>query len=95
MIIKYQALASWLQKKLHAIYILVGPDPYLLNDSILQIKKAWGARAESDNKVLQINSSSDWTLLLEEANSYSLLAEQVLIDARVDKKTIEQASESS
>lgn len=87
--IKCQALEQHLRQKLHALYILTGQDHYLLNEAALSIKKAWRGRGECDETTLQLNGPADWEQLHEEANSYSLFSELVLIDARCDKKTIE------
>jgi len=91
MLIKYQALASNLKNKLHAVYVLIGQEHYLLNDAVYSIKKAWKQQGDSDDKTLHLNTSTDWAMLLEEANSYSLFSELVLLDARFDKKTIDSA----
>ena len=91
MLIKYQTLASSLQKKMHAVYVLFGQDHYLLNDAAFLIKKTWGQRGESDNKTLHINNPADWAVVKEEANSYSLFTDLVLLDIRCDKKTIDAA----
>jgi len=91
MLIKYQALAPLLQKKTHALYVLIGSDPYLLNESAVQIKASFARHDESSGSVVDINSVSDWSLLIAEATSYSLFSEHVLLDARFEKKTIEAA----
>jgi len=93
--IKFQALLPHLQKKMHAVYVLMGSDLYLLNEAVLQIKKAWYQRGESDEKIIQLHSTADWQLLEQEANSYSLFAENVLLDARLDKKTIDSVGKST
>ncbi|ETO93153.1 DNA polymerase III, delta subunit [Legionella longbeachae] len=90
MLIKHQALATTLTHKLYAMNILIGHDPYLLNDAALQVKKTWLCQAETDEKTLNCNTTSDWTLLIEEANSYSLFAKQTLLNVYLDKKTIEK-----
>ncbi|WP_133127319.1 DNA polymerase III subunit delta [Legionella nagasakiensis] len=95
MLIKYQALSTALKNNLHAVNILIGHDSYLLNDAALQIKKAWQKHTETDEKTLHINTMSDWTLLLEEANSYSLFAKQTLLNVYLDKKTIEKAGKEA
>ena len=89
MIIKYQALIPHLQRNIKAVYVLVGHDHYLRNDAALNIKKNWRQRGETDEKIVHINMPADWRLLLEEANSYSLFSELVLLDIRFDKKTID------
>lgn len=87
--IKYQAVAQTLRQKSHALYILTGQDHYLLNDAALSIKKAWRAKGDCDETTVQLNAPADWALLREEANSYSLFSEFVLLDARMDKKSID------
>ena len=92
--INYQALAPHLQKNIKAVYVLVGPDHYLLNDAALSIKKAWRQHGDTDEKILHINTAADWKSLQEEAYSYSLFSELVLLDIRFDKKTIDAAGKS-
>jgi len=89
MLIKYQGVFPPLQKKIPAVYVLTGSDHYLLNDAAFNIKKAWRQRGETDEKILYLQTSTDWNTLREEANSYSLFAEQSLLDARFDKKSID------
>lgn len=89
MLIKYQALAPHLQKNIQAVYILVGLDLYLLNEAVLSIKRAWRQHGETDEKIMDVNTAADWSRLLEEANSYSLFAQNTLLDIRFDKKTID------
>ncbi len=87
--IKSQALSSHLQKKIQSLYVVFGSCHYLLNEAVLHIKKAWRLRGETDEIICDINSPTDWQNLLEEANSYSLFYEQVLLDVRFEKKTID------
>ena len=89
MLIKYQALQPLLQKQIKALYVLQGADHYLINDAALSIKKAWRQRGETDEKIIHINTAADWKPLLDEANSYSLFSELILLDIRFDKKTID------
>lgn len=89
--IKYQALTQNLRQKLYSLYILTGSDHYLLNDAAITIKKAWRQCGECDENTVQLNAPADWEQLREEANSYSLFSELVLLDARCDKKSIDAA----
>ena len=89
MIIKYQALAQTLRQRLRSVYILSGQDAYLLNDAARCIKMAWRQHGEYDERIIDLNTPADWTLLQSEASSYSLFSEWVLIDARLDKKSID------
>ncbi len=89
MLIKYQALAGLLQNKTYALYVLLGNDPYLLNDAAVQVKQSFLKRPDVSQAVIDIQSPADWSLLVAEANSYSLFSEDVFLDARYDKKTID------
>ena len=89
MIIKHQDVAPSLRKKIHALYILTGQDHYLLNDAALLIKHAWRQQGECDEQTIQLNLPADWNVLKEQANSYCLFSDLVLLDARCDKKSID------
>lgn len=89
MLIKYQALSGLLQKKTHSIYVLLGNDPYLLNDAAVQIKQSFIKKTDVSQAVIDIQSPADWSLLIAEANSYSLFSDYVFLDARYEKKTID------
>ena len=89
MIVKYQGLAPALRQPLRPVYILTGQDAYLLNDAARSIKNVWRQRGEYDERIIDLNTPADWSLLKSEASSYSLFSEFVLIDARLDKKSID------
>ncbi len=89
MLIKHSALLPHLQKHLKPMYVLLGAESYLFNEAALSIKKACRQRGETDHIIVDIHQSSDWKKLSEEANSYSLFTEWVLVDIRFDKKTID------
>lgn len=88
-LINYQALANHLKRKLDALYVLIGQDPYLLADAARLIKQAWRHQGETDEKILAVSKANDWQQLFDEANSYSLFAELALLDVRLEKKSIE------
>ncbi len=87
--IKSQAVEKSLKQKIYALYILTGQDHYLLNEAACAIKRAWRKRGECDEKTLELESAGDWSVLEEEANSYSLFSDFVTIDARLNKKSID------
>lgn len=87
MLIKYPALEQTLKKTKAILYILIGQDHYLLNESAVLIKHAW--YPEHESKVFQFNNANDWSLLIEEANSYCLWAKYTLLDAHFDKKSLD------
>ena len=91
MLIKQQALASHLRHKLAPLYLLFGQDPFLLNQAAESIKLTWKTinQNELEETIIHINNPSDWTLLDEEANSYSLFAQHIFIDIRFEKKSLD------
>ena len=91
MIIKPAALEAHLKKQHASIYIFTGLDPYLLQQSVLLIKKAWKQlRAEDgEETILHIQQPTDWAQSIQNANSYSLFANYRLLDLRFDKKTLD------
>ncbi len=95
MLIKPPALLATLNKKRHALYILTGQDPYLLNEAAVDIKRVCQQQHACDSKTLQIHAAEDWRLLIEEANSYSLFADSILLDVRYDKKTLDSAGKKA
>ena len=94
MLIKHSLLKNHLKKSISGLYIIIGSDTYLMNETISSIKKAWDLEQAYEEKRLDITQSADWNQLISEANNYSLLSDQVLVDATYDKKTIEPLAKS-
>ncbi|KTC65864.1 DNA polymerase III, delta subunit (plasmid) [Legionella adelaidensis] len=95
MLIKQQGLSHQLGHAHYAIYVLIGQEPYLLEISAQQIKNSWREKHPCDQKIIDITNAADWSQLLEEANSYSLFAEYVLLDVRYEKKNFEEAGKKA
>lgn len=89
MLIKQQMLAQQLQKKIAPLYVLIGQDNYLLQDSLTTIKKAIKKNHNFDEKIISIQSTNDWITIRDEANSYSLFADTVLLTIFFDKKSLD------
>jgi DNA polymerase-3 subunit delta len=87
--IKQQLLAQQVQKQIAPLYVLIGQEHYLLEESLKTIKSAIKKSYDCDEKVISIQSVDDWGTIIEEANSYSLFAETVLINIFYDKKSID------
>ncbi|MCX7116578.1 MAG: DNA polymerase III subunit delta [Legionellales bacterium] len=94
MLIKYQALIPHLKKTMKPIYIVSGTDLFLFNEATRTLKSAWREKGDMDEKSFDILSPSDWTRVPEEANSYSLFGELVLLDIRFNKKTIDATAKA-
>ncbi len=90
--IKHQALESHLQHKTAALYCLIGQDNYLLEESSAILKKHLCQQHQCEEKRLSLHTVEDWQTLIEEANSYSLFSDVVLIHAVFEKKTIDAAA---
>lgn len=89
--IKQQMLAQQIQKKIAPLYVLIGQDSYLLEDSVNTIKAAIKKSHDCDEKIISIQSPDDWNTVIEEANSYSLFSDTVLLTIFFDKKSIDAA----
>lgn len=94
MIIKHTTLVPHLLKNIKSIYVLIGPDHYLINDAAQNIKTTWRQRGETSERIIDINSPNDWNTFLAEANSYSLFEELTLLDVRFDKKAIDSVGKT-
>lgn len=82
-------LVQQLQKKIAPLYVLVGQEHYLLEESLVTIKSIIKKNYDCDEKIIVIQSSDDWVHITEEASSYSLFSEVTLLDIFYDKKTID------
>lgn len=89
MIIKYPELIHHLQKNLAPLYIVIGTDTYMLEESIQKIKATWLKKEICDEKYFQIQQTYEWTDCFQEANHYSLFAPHTLLKIRFDKKNID------
>lgn len=87
--IKQQILAQQVQKKIAPLYMLIGQDTYLLEESFITIKSAIQKNENYDEKIISIQSTEDWNTVIDEANSYSLFAETVLLNIFFEKKTLD------
>ncbi|KTD16124.1 DNA polymerase III subunit delta [Legionella jordanis] len=91
MLIKQQSLSSHLSRQeLPAVFILIGQDHFLLSQSAQQIKQIWKDRNhDTEETIIHITQASDWSLLVEKANSYSLFASNLFIDVRYEKQNLD------
>jgi DNA polymerase III subunit delta len=89
--IKQQMLAQHVQKKIAPLYMLIGQDTYLLENSLTLIKSAIKKNYDYDEKIISIQSTEDWYIVKEEASSYSLFSDIVLLNIFFDKKTLDTA----
>lgn len=87
--IKQQVLAQHIQKKIVPLYVLTGQDTYLLEEALITIRSAIKKVNDCDEKMLSIQSSEDWNILMQEANCYSLFSDAVLLNVLFDKKTFD------
>lgn len=92
--IKQQALSQHLQRKIAPLYMLSGDDNYLLGESLNKIKDAIKAISAYEEQIISIQNPEDWLRVHEEACSYSLFAETVLLSIFYDKKTMDATGKS-
>lgn len=93
MLIKQAGLNFKVPDSLPALYVLLANDPWQLNFIAHSIISYWQKLNPDDNelKTIQLSTANDWTLLTEEAMSYSLFSTNTLIDASFEKKTLDAA----
>ena len=89
--IKQQMLAQHMTKRIAPCYVLIGQDNYLLESSFDTIKSSIKKAHDCDEKIVAVQSAEDWNTIAEEANSYSLFSEAVLLNIFYDKKSIDAA----
>ena len=79
------------------IYILMGQDSFLLNQAALSLKKHLHAskKSETEEKRMYLEHANDWHDLVQEANTYSLFYEQLIIDASFNKKSFDAKTKTA
>lgn len=87
--IKQPMLAQQVQKRIAPLYVLTGQDNYLLEHSLSIVKAAIKKAYDCDEKLISVQSPDDWNLVREEANSYSLFSDVVLLVIYYDKKSLD------
>ncbi|HAT8178771.1 TPA: DNA polymerase III subunit delta [Legionella pneumophila] len=87
--INQQALTQLLQKKIYPLNVLIGQDNYLIDEALNNIKSMLKKSSGCDDKILSIQSPEEWHIVLEEANSYSLFYQTVILTIFYDKKTLD------
>lgn len=92
--IRYSNLSAHLRHKLSTIYILVGQEQTLMDDSAEQILSACQQRGDVEKYRLELNTVNDWKALIDTANNYSLFSEYTYIDAQCPKKSIDNPTQT-
>jgi DNA polymerase-3 subunit delta len=90
--IKQSMLPQLVQKKIAPLYMLLGQDPYLLEESLGIIKCAIKKIYDYEEHIITVESPEDWNIAIEEANTYSLFSDISLLLIVFDKKTIDLKS---
>jgi DNA polymerase III subunit delta len=94
MLIKYAALPQHLQKSsLFPLYMIYGSDSYCMQKAASDIKKAFQSGVWEEKKIT-LDSLEDWRFFIDEANSYALFSEKVLLHVYYEKKTLEASSKT-
>ena len=106
MIIAQNAVDTHLKKGCMPVYMVLGQEPYLFQQTVLSIKKAFRAATSSmpvsdqddgkcEETVADINQSQDWVENIQQANTYSLFSEYQLLDLRFAKKTLDTTAKTT
>ena len=78
-----EKLPSLLARGLAPIYLLSGDEPLQLREAADCIRTGAKQQGYSGRDILEADTRFDWSLLMAEANSLSLFAEQRIIDLRI------------
>ncbi len=92
MIIKHNALTYHAHDVSAAIYWIIGKELFQINQVADALKKVWrqkNAAVDNEVKILTVEKDSDWCEVELEANNYCLFANQILLDVRCSKKTLD------
>jgi DNA polymerase III subunit delta len=95
MILKYpDTFDAHLKQPLLPLYIITGQDSFLLNSCVRAIKRTWKTD-DTDEKRLYLEHASDWEELMCEAESYGLFHDTLILDASLNKKTLDAKSKTT
>lgn len=81
--LRAEQLAQHLHKGLAPVYLVSGDEPLQLNEACDTIRNAAREAGAENREVMEAGSGFDWNSLLAEAASFSLFAEQKIIDLRI------------
>ena len=76
-------LQAHLEKRVAPIYLLSGDEPLQMSEAADAVRRQAQKQGYSGREILEVDSRFDWSLLMAEANSLSLFAEQRIIDLRI------------
>ena len=93
MIIKEQHLDQCINPIKATLFIVYGTDEYLLSQACSRIKNAYSSSHETDFEIMHLNQHITFNDVVREANSYSLLAEQKLLDLSFAQKSFDSAAQ--
>lgn len=90
MLIKHQSPDFPINQATACFYVLIGNEAFLLDRTAAVLKQVFKQQHEtSDHKIIDLDSANQWLLLQDEVNSYSLFSQATIIDARLDKKSLD------
>lgn len=78
-----EQLSTALQKSLAPVYFISGDEPLQLGETADEIRSAAKKAGFSVREVLSVESGFEWNALRQEAGSFSIFAEQKIIDLRI------------
>lgn len=100
MIIAQNALDTHLKKGCAPVYMVLGQEPYLFQQAVLSIKRAFRLSHRQDEGgpeeiVLDILQPQDWVDSFQQANTYTLFSDSQLLDLRFAKKSLDAAAKNA
>ena len=81
--IKPDQLSKQLSSGLKAVYLVTGDEPLLIQEAVDEIRGFARTQGFDERKVFQVERGFDWQVLLEEAGSLSLFANNRIIELKL------------
>ncbi|UCB54723.1 MAG: DNA polymerase III subunit delta [Thiotrichales bacterium] len=76
-------LAGILNRQLHPLYLISGDEPLQVMESSDAVRAACRQQDYSEREVFDVDTSFDWQLLRDEANSLSLFSSRRILELRI------------
>ena len=76
-------LADVLNRQLHPVYMISGDEPLQVMESSDRVRATCRQQDYTEREVFDVDTSFDWQLLKDEANSLSLFSSRRILDLRI------------
>ena len=86
-------LAAHLNKSLLPVYLVTGDDPLLAIEAADSVRAKARQQGYSERQVIEGNTESDWTALVDAGRAMSLFAQRQVLDVRLAKSKTDSSAQ--